>query len=221
MQKSKAIFLINANTDNQTRLGSLRKKSYRHSSKANIDNFQFYFILNNVVVVLSLVFEKEKLSNSDIKNKMNKLTNESKSMLPISKSISNSILNIKSKNNSSRTNSLTSSARVKILKLPNASGGGGGLRFEDPRYKAAKLKKQRKQDIQRRFNDLGQNVANKNSSKRSAEQNSELQNNYRVAHCHMTFIFDPNGRFSYWMGMFTLKIQNNIYFLKSSFFLLS
>jgi cytochrome oxidase Cu insertion factor (SCO1/SenC/PrrC family) len=119
-----------------------------------------------------------------------------------SNSNSNSIINInnKSKTNTSRTNSLTSSARVKILKLPNA---GGNLRFEDPRYKAAKLKKQRKQDIQRRFNhDSSQNQVSKNtiSSKRSVETNNDHTTNYRVSHCHMTFIFDPNGRFSYWMG---------------------
>ncbi len=148
---------------------------------------------------------------------MNQTPVESKPMLPTSNSNSNSILNVKSKNNSSRTNSLTSSARVKILKLPNAlaKDGGGGLRFEDPRYKAAKLKKQRKQDIQRRFNDSGQNVASKNTSKRSNEPSSELQNNYRVAHCHMTFIFDPNGRFSYWMGIYIVLYAFYIVYFQS------
>jgi hypothetical protein len=88
--------------------------------------------------------------------------------------------------------------------------------LEDNRYKTKQLKKQRKQDIQKRFSDLqpiqpkseikntraAQASANKQKNKGANKSNDTGPNsegNYKVA-CHMTFIFDPNGRLSYWMG---------------------
>ena len=104
-------------------------------------------------------------------------------------------------NMSSRTNSVASSARLKI-KPPSVKDSA---LFEDPRYKAKQLKKQRRHDIQKRFNEVpgmgNPNSASKNVAKYSFEHNSDyLKSEYKVAHCHMTFIFDPNGRLSYWMG---------------------
>ena len=87
--------------------------------------------------------------------------------------------------------------------------------FEDPRYKANKLKKQRKHDIQRMFTDhppqakaspnatssATKTKANKaGKSGKSDDGPNYLDSDYKVAQCHMTFIFDPNGRLSYWMS---------------------
>jgi hypothetical protein len=75
--------------------------------------------------------------------------------------------------------------------------------IEDHRYKVKLLKKQRKHDIQKRFNDL--HINNKPNANNTAKINSNLKSTEREhfsrsLNCHMTFIFDPNGRLSYWMS---------------------
>lgn len=83
--------------------------------------------------------------------------------------------------------------------------------LEDHRYKVKLLKKQRKHDIQKRFNDLQMNKpgathntsnpTTNNNNNHSANMN-EREHFSRSLNCHMTFIFDPNGRLSYWMSKF-------------------
>ena len=67
--------------------------------------------------------------------------------------------------------------------------------IEDSKLRTKQLKKLRKQDIQKRFNDAS-NSTNAKSSNLGSKSTSD---SYKTS-CRMTFIFDPNGRFSYWMG---------------------
>lgn len=106
------------------------------------------------------------------------------------------------------TTTITSSSTTA---LPTSKGTS--IIFEEYKYKAKQLKKQRKHDMQKRLqinselihSSQNQNLAKTHKKKvttTSGDQshNSYMEPNYRVSHCHMTFIFDPNGRFSYWMG---------------------
>jgi hypothetical protein len=120
---------------------------------------------------------------------------------------------------SSRHQSLSNSS--KIVRLPQLAATTTAhsspssnmtqermLLFDDPRYRAKQLKKQRKQDIQKRFNDFNLHDTKKHHhhhhhhllqpkiKSKANESNSEN----KVAKCHLTFIFDPNGRLSYWMS---------------------
>ena len=77
--------------------------------------------------------------------------------------------------------------------------------FDDPKYRSPKqLKKQRRQDIHNRFSELSAsgNTHSKTKNKlNQGEDANELLYKTYGSSCHMTFIFDPNGRFSYWMGI--------------------
>jgi hypothetical protein len=88
--------------------------------------------------------------------------------------------------------------------------------FEDPMYKAKKMKKERKQDIQKRFNDFAHphhhhhhhhhhtpnksNDATKNVASSHSGGGGPGSIEYKMARCNTSFIFDPNGRLSYWMS---------------------
>ena len=127
---------------------------------------------------------------------------------------------------SSRTHSISSSSKLKTTQLKDDKL----LKFDDPRYRAKQLKKQRRQDIHKLFTDTAsishhshgghshgghghhlalhpslapQKVMPPPSPKSPPKVKSKPKRNEydaQVVHCHMTFIFDPNGRLSYWMG---------------------
>jgi hypothetical protein len=123
---------------------------------------------------------------------------------------------------SSRNRSLSNSSKiVRMPQLPTNTTTHSSpssnmtqermLLFDDPRYRAKQLKKQRKQDIQKRFNDLSLHDAKKHQHHhhhhhhhqiKVKSKTCETDNENKVAKCHLTFIFDPNGRLSYWMSKF-------------------
>ena len=55
--------------------------------------------------------------------------------------------------------------------------------------------KQRRQDISKKFNNR------KHSTNKIDKDNEKFEKT-----CHFTFIFDPNGRFSYWIGIYIFFI---------------
>jgi hypothetical protein len=80
--------------------------------------------------------------------------------------------------------------------------------FEDPLYKAKQMKKQRRADIQKRFNDPIVNPGKAKAKPKSVKQGyfdegvqGATGGDYKIARCNLTFIFDPNGRLSYYMSM--------------------
>jgi hypothetical protein len=68
----------------------------------------------------------------------------------------------------------------------------------DPTYRSKQLKKQRKQDIQKLYQDkkANSNLIDAKTDKKKAHEKSS--NTTRK--CKFTFVFDPNGRISYWMS---------------------
>lgn len=119
-----------------------------------------------------------------------------------------------SRNSKTSYNSIASTLRIKSNRLilmnnNNASGKKAEpMLFEDPLYRAKQMKKQRKQDIQKRFNEsllMSQQV--KPKPKINVKKNSNnLHDEYKMASCNMTFIFDPNGRLSYYMSKFYFRL---------------
>ena len=84
--------------------------------------------------------------------------------------------------------------------------------FSIDHYRNKKLKKQRRHDIQKFFNEsanIKQKYSASNNTKSSSndggynkingEKNSKKKKE-ETACCKFTFIFDPNGRLSYWMS---------------------
>mgnify|MGYP001810445253 CR=1 FL=1 len=111
-----------------------------------------------------------------------------------------------------RNQSISSLTRQRIVNVKDEKL----IKFEDPLYRAKQAKKQRRQDIQKRFTDPNANPHHHHHHHHAAASASNRHHNkensnasitklssdydYQVAHCHMTFIFDPNGRLSYWMS---------------------
>lgn len=118
--------------------------------------------------------------------------------------INNSLLSY-SKTSTSHNSLSSVTTKFKSKQSPSKESKIRELLFEDPRYRAKQLKKQRKQDIQKRFNDLNA-PSYQLHNKIHQEHKRNFEEDYKVPHCHMTFVFDPNGRLSYWMG------KNNIIF---------
>ena len=76
-------------------------------------------------------------------------------------------------------------------------------------YRNKKLKKQRRQDIQKFFNESANikqkyNITSNSSEEKSKKRNNKINEKKKTKKnencCKFTFIFDPNGRLSYWMS---------------------
>jgi hypothetical protein len=79
-------------------------------------------------------------------------------------------------------------------------------------HRNKKLKKQRRQDIQKFFNQ-SENINHNIPNNTSVEDKSNMRNNKIIEKkkknekcCKFTFIFDPSGRLSYWMSKHSLLI---------------
>lgn len=109
-----------------------------------------------------------------------------------------------SSNTSHLSLSSTGGARLKTGSAHSKTILPARTRFDDPLYRAKQLKKQRKQDIQKRFNDTAHHHHHHHHAQKVHKvprARTVDSTEYKAAECHLTFIFDPNGRFSYWMGI--------------------
>ncbi len=135
-----------------------------------------------------------------------------------------------SRNSRASYNSIASTLRFKTNRVVVNAEKGGSVKkpeafFEDPLYKAKQMKKQRRQDIAKRFNDPIVNPA-KPKAKPKLKQGyfdedvkGAAGGDYKIARCNLTFIFDPNGRLSYYMSNGTVIFLREILFRNSHIFM--
>jgi hypothetical protein len=131
-----------------------------------------------------------------------------------------------SRNSRASYNSIASTLRFKANRvIVNAEKSGSFKKpetfFEDPLYKAKQLKKQRRQDIAKRFNDPIVNPAKPKAKTKQAYESVKdaTGGDYKIARCNLTFIFDPNGRLSYYMSKSTIDFSLNFLLLVALFVL--
>ena len=73
----------------------------------------------------------------------------------------------------------------------------------------SKKQQRRRLDINKKFKSNNNNNNNSTEKKNSKDfilkndnNNNNNNNNKSEKTCHLTFVFDPNGRFSYWIGKY-------------------
>jgi hypothetical protein len=108
-----------------------------------------------------------------------------------SKNVVNSKIPLRLLSSASLTNT---KPKVRVFNSKEPDGREYNFLALDPIYRSKQLKKQRRQDIQKLYHD------NKTSSNFN-EKGAKIANNKKnKTECKFTFVFDPNGRFSYWMS---------------------
>jgi len=79
----------------------------------------------------------------------------------------------------------------------------------------SKKQQRRRQDINKKFKSNISNNSNNNNNNSTEKKNSKDfilkndNNNKSEKTCHLTFVFDPNGRFSYWIGKYYFILLND------------
>jgi hypothetical protein len=68
----------------------------------------------------------------------------------------------------------------------------------------SKKQQRRRQDINKKFKSNNSNNNNNSTEKKNSKDFilKNDNNNKSEKTCHLTFVFDPNGRFSYWIGKY-------------------
>lgn len=107
--------------------------------------------------------------------------------------MSNPVLSSHTSHNSLTTTSVNK-IRVKLVKKDQKFPD---FLLEDERQKRILLKKKKKHDLQK-LHAAAQQQSHQKQQFINAKRNFDEE--YKVARCRLTFIFDPNGRLSYWMG---------------------
>ena len=136
----------------------------------------------------------------------------------------NNILQSPASNNNNKVSFSENNKKIRKCSKENLN-----LYAIDHMYRSKQLKKQRRQDIQKFFNESANITQKYTTSNTTTKCNSnDLKAKYNVAKlkktiidkktknqencCKFTFIFDPNGRLSYWMSMlFKTNILKRFY----------
>ena len=77
--------------------------------------------------------------------------------------------------------------------------------------KATKLKKEQQKQQRKPNQQQQKGESNKQKTNKTNNEMNPLdqQNNYKTPRCRMTFVFDPNGRLSYWMGRSSFNLKTD------------
>lgn len=109
--------------------------------------------------------------------------------------MSNPILSSQTSQNSLTTTSVNK-IRIKSVKKDQKYSN---LLLEDERQRRILLRKKKKHDLQKLHAAAQQQIHHKQQFN---NKKLNFDDEYKVARCRLTFIFDPNGRLSYWMGKY-------------------
>lgn len=204
----------------------------------NTDNLEVLLIKIELIVFIELKMKYITETVNSHKNAINK-ADYKRPIKQLDTSLANSIDHIEILNRSSNEqinsnavylsnprssshashNSLSVSSINKIrIKAVKKDPKFSDLMLEDERQRRILLKKMKKHDLQKLHAAAHhQNHHSKQQYIKQSNTKRNFEDEYKVAKCRLTFIFDPNGRLSYWMGktlIFNLIVKNMIYIIK-------